>query len=84
VVQFLPHAIETPLIVLLVLHPFEVAGRHAAGVRQNVGENFDAALVENRVGLRLDRSVRRFDDYRGLDPRRVRLRDDAAERGRDQ
>ena len=44
VVELLPHAVQVPLVVLAVLHPFEIADRHAAGVGQNVGQHDDAAL----------------------------------------
>ena len=41
------------MVVLPVLHPLEVADRHAAGVGQNVGQHDHAGLVEDLVGVGL-------------------------------
>jgi len=69
---------------LQVLHPLEVADRHAASVGQDIGKDFDPPLRQDLVGVRVNRAVGRFDDDRGLDAGGVLLRDDAAEGCRDE
>ena len=54
-VEFLPHPIDTPLIVLPILHPLKPTGRHAAGVGEDVGEHGDVVAGEDDVGLRRHR-----------------------------
>ncbi len=83
-VEFLPHAVEAPLVVLAVLHPLEPTGRHAARVDEDVGGHDHALRVEDRVGLGRDRGVGGLDDERGLHGGGVFLREHAAEGGGDQ
>ena len=44
VVEFVIHLLRRPVHAGLVLHPFEVAHRDVAGVAEDGGEHFDAAL----------------------------------------
>src|SRR6056297_2244097 len=64
VIQFLPHAIQWPLVVLAVLDPFEIADRYPARVGQDVWNDGHAAFVQPLVGQRIDRPVGCFDDHR--------------------
>src|SRR5215470_16104784 len=61
------HFVGVPHQAFLVLHPFEVADRHAAGVGQNVRQHGDAAAGENLVGVRGGGAVGGFRDDAGLD-----------------
>ena len=56
-----------PEEVLQVLHPLEVADGHATGVREDVGDDGDAAFLEDRVGLGGSGAVGCLDDEAGLD-----------------
>ena len=73
-----------PEVAVEVLHPLEVADGHAAGVAQDVRDQEDAVLEEDRVGLGRRRAVGRLGDDPGLDPAGVALGDLVLERGRDQ
>src|SRR5690606_19564310 len=64
VVQLLPDTVEPPAVVLPVLHPFEIAGGHTAGVDQDVGQNDLLHAVEVFVGLGPGRRVGGLDDDR--------------------
>src|SRR5207302_5184494 len=57
--------VDAPEELFAVLDSLEVADRDAAGVAQDVGDNHDAALVPDVVGLRVGTAVGRFGD----DPR---------------
>ena len=83
-VQLLPHAVDSPLIVLPILHPFEIAGRDAAGVGKDVRQDNRAALGQDFVGIGLGGGVGPFDDDRGFDPGGVFRGDHAAQRRGDQ
>ena len=50
-----------------ILHPFEIADRHAAGVADDVGHDDDPARGEHIVGLRQGRAVGAFQHEAGLD-----------------
>ena len=52
---------------LNVLHPFEIRNDNAAGVREYVGNNYNALFGENPVAFDGCRAVRALDDYRRLD-----------------
>ena len=73
-----------PEQVILVLHPFEVRHRHAAGIAEDVRDQEHALLVEDAVRFRRHRAVGRLGD----DPRVNRVRigrgDGVLERRRDQ
>src|SRR6266550_1587279 len=43
------HGVLVPEVATAVLHPFEVADGHAAGVREDVGNDEDALLFEDLV-----------------------------------
>jgi hypothetical protein len=67
-----------------VLHPFEVAHRHAAGVADHVGHHQHAALGQDVVGRRPGRAVGAFEHQLGLHAARAVGGDLAFQRGRDQ
>ena len=46
-----------------VLHPFEVGDGHAAGVREDVGQDGNPSLAEDLVGLERRRAVRALRDH---------------------
>ena len=54
-----------PGVPLQVLHPLEVADGHAAAVDEDVGDDPDPALGEDRLALGRRRAVRRLDDAAG-------------------
>ena len=35
-VEFLTYPVETPVVILAILHPFKVTDRHSSGVSENV------------------------------------------------
>ena len=72
-----------PVVAVEVLHPLEVADRHAAGVAQDVGDQEDAAPEEDLVRLGRRRAVGGLGDDLGLDPLGVVGRDLVLERGRE-
>ena len=57
--QFRVHVVLVPAELLHVLHPLEIAHRHATGVRINVRQHRDPLLLEDRVGVRIGRVVGR-------------------------
>ena len=59
------HLVLLPEVLLQALHPLEVRDDDAAGVREHVREDEDAALLEDLVGGRRGRAVRALAD----DPR---------------
>ena len=67
-----------------VFDPLEVGDRHAAGVEVEVGDHGDAALAQDRVGLRRGRTVGGLGDDAGTHARGVVDRDLVLQRGRDQ
>ena len=69
-----------PEVLLQALHPLEVRDDDPAGVGEDVGEDEDASLLEDLVGLGSDRAVRALADDRGLDAVRVLGRDHLLER----
>ena len=56
-----------PVVAVEVLDPLEVADGHAAGVAQDVRDEEDAPVVEDRVGLRRGRAVGGLATIDGLD-----------------
>ena len=56
-----------PEVLLQALHPLEVRDDDAAGVREDVGEDEHALVLEDRVGGRGDGAVRALDDDLRLD-----------------
>ena len=82
--QAVVDAVLGPEEALHVLDPLEVADRHAAGVAQDVGDDEDAAVVQDLVGLRGGRPVGGLGDDLGLDLRRVGAGDLVLERGGDE
>src|SRR5438067_600363 len=54
-----------------ILHPLEVGDGDAAGIREDVRQHRDAALVQDPVGLVRHRAVRALGDQARLHPRRV-------------
>ena len=58
-----------------VLYPLEVRDRHSTGVCEDVGQDRDTALGEDRVGGERRGAVRGLGDDGGLDARRVVDRD---------
>ena len=71
VFQTFVHLGKLPEIAHTVLDPFEVRYGHAAGVCHDVGDDDDAAFVENAIRFRRRRTVRAFDDELRLDLRRI-------------
>src|SRR5215213_1647338 len=65
-----------PEVAAAVLHPLEVGHGHAASVREDVGDDEDPLLVEDRVGARRRGAVRTLADDARLHLRRVLGRDD--------
>src|SRR5437773_1527472 len=63
VVQLLADPIQPPLVVLVILHPLEVAGRDAAGIGQDIGQDRNSALVKNIVRIRPGRGVGAFNNH---------------------
>ena len=62
VVQLRVHLVLLPEVLLEALHPLEVGDDDAARVREHVGQDEDAALVEDLVGRRRHRAVRALAD----------------------
>src|SRR3989475_10756104 len=50
--QLAIHLLVRPAVLLKVLCPFVVADGHAAGVREEGGDHWDAALLEDQAGNR--------------------------------
>ena len=71
--SFVADLVAAPEEPAEILHPFEVRDGDAAGVREDVGQDRDAPLGEDRVGLERGRAVRAFRDQPRLDPVRVLL-----------
>src|SRR5438094_3521199 len=65
------HGVLVPEVTAAVLYPLEVAHGHTAGVRENVGNDENALLLENLVGRRRRWTVRPFADDLRLDLRGV-------------
>ncbi len=57
--------------MLLVLHPFEVGHRDAAGIAENVGNDEDAFGLKDAIGGRSEWSVGRFGDDARLNGVRI-------------
>ena len=60
--QLAPDLVAIPEQPAEVLHPLEVRDGDAAGIRENVRQDGDAALAEDLVGLDRRRTVRALDD----------------------
>ena len=56
-----------PEIAVAILYPFEIGRGHAGAVRQDVGHDEDAVLVQVAVGVGIGRAVRAFDHDLGAD-----------------
>src|SRR5213592_1166453 len=83
--QLAIHLLVRPAVLLEILRPFVVADGHAAGVREEIGDHGDAALLEDEIGRRRGGLVRAFHHDFAVDGASVGLpRDDAAERGGDE
>jgi hypothetical protein len=65
-IKLLSDPIESPAIVLTILDPFKVTSRHTAGIGQDVGQDNDAAFIEDFIRVGIGRSVGAFDNDRGL------------------
>src|SRR5216110_2812207 len=78
------HGVLVPEVAAAVLHPLEVAHGHAAGVREDVGNDEDALLLEDLVGGGGGGTVRALADDLRLDLRGVLTGDDVLGGGRDQ
>src|SRR5690606_32562282 len=61
--ELAPHTVDTPLVELPVLGPLEIAYRDSAGIGKDIGEQQDASVGEDVVGIGADRGIRRFDDH---------------------
>ena len=70
--ELAPDLVAVPEQAPEILHPLEVRDRDAAGVREDVRHDGDAALAEDLVGLDRRRPVRALDDQRRLDAVGVR------------
>ena len=73
-----------PEIRLEVLDPLEVGDGYPAGVREDVGNDRDPPVGEDRIRLGCGRTVRSFHHDPGLDPPRVLAGDLPLDRGGDQ
>ena len=82
VVELRVHLDLLPEVLLEALHPLEVRDDDAARVREHVGEDQHALVLEDRVGRRRDRAVRALADDRGLDLVGVLRGDHLLERAR--
>src|SRR5258708_37553375 len=60
---------------LEVLDPLEIGNDHTAGVGDHVRDDKDAALVEDRIGIRRDRGVGAFGDQSSANPSSIALVD---------
>jgi hypothetical protein len=85
-VELRQHFVALPEVVRVALHLLEVAARHAARVREQVGDDEDAALAQHLVRLGGRRPVRRFrhDAHARTDPPDVVRRDLLLQRRGDQ
>ena len=50
--QALPHAVEVPVVIVLVLHPLEVGDRNAAGIGKHIGNDEHALVSHGAFGFR--------------------------------
>ena len=64
VVQLRVHLVLLPEVLLEALHPLEVRDDDAAGVREHVGQDEHAPVLEDLVGGRRDGPVRALADDR--------------------
>jgi hypothetical protein len=78
-VQLRVHLVLAPEVLLEALHPLEVRDDDAARVREHVGQDEDAPVLEDRVGRGRHGAVRALADHRRLDPARVVLGHDLLE-----
>src|SRR3989449_7033279 len=80
--QLAIHLLVRPAVLLEILRPFVVADGHAAGVREEIGDHGDAALLEDEIGGRRGGLVRSFHHDFAVDGASVGLpRDHATQRG---
>src|SRR6185312_1118958 len=61
------HLVLFPEVLLETLHPLEVRHDDTARVREHVGDDQHAVLLEDLVGGRGNRAVRALEDHPGLD-----------------
>src|SRR5262245_23177638 len=78
------HLLLVPEVLLQVLHPLEVADRHAAGVAEDVRDDERVGLRQDAVRLRGGRAVGAFGDDAALEPRGVLGGDDPLQGARGQ
>ena len=74
------HFGDRPEEALQILHPFEIADRHAAGVRQDVGYQQNPLARQHFVRMRSGRSVGRLANDLRLDLVRIIQRDHVFQR----
>src|SRR5205823_807617 len=79
--QLLVDFVLGPVVALDILRPLEIGYGHAAGVRQNVGEDHDALLEQDMVGLGRGRAVGGLGDHLGLNATGVAAGDHTLQRG---
>src|SRR5437868_12259626 len=58
VFQSLVDALLAPEKRILILHPFVITYRHAAGVRENVGNQHHSPIFQHAIGCRSGWSIR--------------------------
>src|SRR5208337_1606713 len=75
--QALIHHGFLPKVSLPVLHPLEIGHRHATGIRQNIGDDEDAAVKQNIIRRGSSRTVSAFHQDARLDLMSVLACDDA-------
>ncbi len=83
-VEFLPDAFHFPGVMLAILYPFEITGRHAARIGQDVWQHDTAPFMKHFVGPRMHRCIGGFDDDIGLDLINIALVDNSTNRSRNQ
>ena len=57
-----------PEETLQVLHPLEVAHRHATGIRQDIRHNRNAAIIEDTIRIWSSRSISRLNNQASPHP----------------
>ena len=72
-IELSENLIFLPEVVHVALHLLKIAAGHATGVRQKVGDQQDAALLNLSVGFRCRRTVGAFSDdaHAGTNPANV-------------
>src|SRR5262249_27020588 len=82
--QLVVDLLLAPQELLNILHPFEIGDGDAAGVAEDVGDDEDIAVFENRVGLRRGGAVGALGEDAAAQLGGVLRVDDALEGGRHQ